>query len=42
MVSPDANALGIGMAYNSATKSWYATQNFAGYQNPTGSGLVAS
>ena len=42
MVSPDANALGIGLAYNSATKSWYATQNFAGYQNPTGSGLVAS
>ena len=31
-----------GLAYNSATKSWYATQNFAGYQNPTGSGLVAS
>ena len=42
MVSPDANALGIGMAYNSATKSWYATQNFAGYQNPARSGLVAS
>ena len=42
MVSPDANALGIGLAYNSATKSWYATQNFAGYQNPAGSGLVAS
>ena len=42
MVAPDANALGIGLAYNSATKSWYATQNFAGYQNPTGSGLVAS
>ena len=41
MVSPDANALGIGLAYNSSTKSWYATQNFAGYQNPTGPGLVA-
>ena len=42
MVNRDLNALGIGLAYNSATKSWYATQNFAGYQNPTGSGLVAS
>ena len=42
MVAPDANALGIGMAYNSSTKSWYATQNFGGYQNPGGAGLVES
>lgn len=42
MVAPDANALGIGMAYNSSTKSWYATQNFGGYQNPGGAGLIES
>ncbi len=32
MVAPDANALGIGLAYNSSTKSWYGTQNFAKLQ----------
>ena len=42
MVNRDLNALGIGLAYNSATNSWYATQNFATYQDPVGSGLVAS
>ena len=42
MVAPDANALGIGLAYNSSTKSWYGTQNFANYKNPGGSGLVVS
>ena len=31
-----------GLAYNSATNSWYATQNFATYQDPAGAGLVES
>ena len=42
MVNRDLNALGIGLAYNSATNSWYATQNFATYQDPAGAGLVES
>lgn len=42
MVNRDLNALGIGLAYNSASNSWYATQNFATYQDPAGAGLVES
>lgn len=33
MVDPDANAIGIGMAYNASSGSWYATQNFAAYSD---------
>ncbi|OKL51946.1 CAP domain-containing protein [Buchananella hordeovulneris] len=31
MVDPEVNAIGIGIAYNAADDSWYATQNFAAY-----------
>lgn len=41
MVSPDANSIGIGIAQDS-TGAWYATQNFAAYQNASAAGLTQS
>ncbi|MDO5067345.1 MAG: CAP domain-containing protein [Propionibacteriaceae bacterium] len=38
MVNPELNAIGIGLAYDSTNKAWYATQNFAHY--PEASGLT--
>lgn len=40
MVDPDTNALGIGIAHDSSSDSWFATQNFASYLDPAGSGLA--
>lgn len=42
MVDPDTNALGIGIAYDASSDSWYATQSFASYPDPAGSGLTES
>lgn len=43
MVEPDTNAIGIGIALDSSSGAWYATQNFATYQDtsaltPSGGG----
>ena len=40
MVEPAVNAVGIGVAYDSETGSWYATQNFATYPDPAAVGLT--
>ena len=40
MVAPAINAVGIGVAYDSETGSWYATQNFATYPDPAAVGLT--
>lgn len=40
MIDPDTNALGIGIAYDAGSDSWYATQSFASYPDPAGSGLT--
>ena len=43
MTDPDADSLGIGVAYDPGSGSWYATQNFANYGgDPVGKGLTAS
>ena len=42
MTDPNADSLGIGIAYSSGSKSWYATQNFATYGDPLGAGLTES
>ena len=39
MTATDVNSIGIGIAYNSSTDSWYATQNFADYSDPASTGL---
>lgn len=31
MTNPDTNVIGIGVSFNPATNSWYATQNFGNY-----------
>ena len=36
MTDPDTNAIGVGIAYNSSTGSWYATQNFGTYEDVSG------
>lgn len=41
MTSPEANAVGIGIAYDASTDSWYATQNFAMYADAAAAGLTA-
>lgn len=40
MMDPDANAIGIGVAYNAAEGAWYATQNFGQYKDPAAAGLT--
>lgn len=40
MVEPAVNAVGIGVAYDSETGSWYATQDFAVYPDPAAVGLT--
>ena len=40
MTADDANAVGIGIAYNASTDSWYATQSLATYPDPAGAGLT--
>ena len=40
MTAADANAVGIGIAYNASTDSWYATQSLATYPDPAGAGLT--
>lgn len=40
MTATDVNSIGIGIAYNSSTDSWYATQNFADYSDPASTGLA--
>lgn len=42
MTDPNVNSIGIGLAYNQSSNSWFGTQNFAGYLNPVQSGLVLS
>ena len=42
MTDPNADSLGIGIAYESGSGSWYATQNFGGYGDPIGRGLTES
>ncbi len=42
MVAPEANSIGIGLAYDSASGAWYSTQNFASYPDPAGAGLTES
>ena len=42
MTASDANAIGIGLAYNPATGSWFGTQNFGAYPDPAGAGLTVS
>ncbi len=36
MTDPETNAIGLGIAYNSSTGSWYATQNFGTYEDVSG------
>ena len=40
MVAPAANAVGIGVAYDPSTDSWYAAQNFSSYSDPSAAGLT--
>ncbi|WP_315560711.1 CAP domain-containing protein [Actinomyces gerencseriae] len=40
MVAPAANAVGIGVAYDPSTDSWYAAQNFSSYSDPGAAGLT--
>ena len=42
MTDPNADSLGIGIAYESGSGSWYATQNFGSYGDPIGRGLTES
>ena len=42
MTDPNADSLGIGIAYNAGSGSWYATQNFATYGDPQAAGLTVS
>lgn len=36
MLNPELNSVGIGLAFDSATGAWYATQNFASYPEQAG------
>ncbi|VEG29759.1 CAP domain-containing protein [Actinomyces howellii] len=40
MTDPAANSIGIGIAYDASTGSWYATQNFATYSDSEAAGLT--
>lgn len=42
MTDPNADSLGIGIAYESGSGNWYATQNFGSYGDPIGRGLTES
>ena len=42
MTDPNADSLGIGIAYESGSGFWYATQNFGSYGDPIGRGLTES
>ena len=42
MTDPNADSLGIGIAYSAGSGSWYATQNFATYGDPQAAGLTVS
>ena len=42
MTDPNADSLGIGIAYESGSGNWYATQNFGSYGDPIGRGLTKS
>lgn len=40
MTAEDVNAVGIGLAYNASTDSWYVTQSLAAYPDAAGAGLT--
>ena len=42
MTDPNADSIGIGIAYNPSTNSWFSTQNFGSYGDPVGKGLTVS